>query len=72
MRPVLVVVALSVAALTACGVTDGNTGGTTMTTAAVDDVEANLRARPSFEVAQQQYRTAVHGWATRIASIASD
>jgi hypothetical protein len=69
LRRVLAVAVLSVAALTACGTTGDNDGGTAMTSAESNDVEANLRTRPPFEEAQQQYRAAVQGWATQIASL---
>ncbi|WNG84298.1 LppA family lipoprotein [Mycobacterium sp. ITM-2016-00316] len=60
--------ALSVAALSACGTTSGGDEGAATTSS---DVEANLRARPSFEDARQQYRAAVEGWAAQIVSMST-
>lgn len=60
-----VVVALSVAALSACGSTPGGDDG-----AEFGELEAQLRARPSYETARQQYRAAIEGWAAQIASMA--
>lgn len=62
----LMAAALSVAALSACGATRGGDEGAAV---ASSDVEANLRARPSFEDVRQQYRAAVEGWAAQIASM---
>lgn len=67
-RIILAVVVLSMAALTGCGTTSGDNGGTAMTGTESSDPEATLRTRPSFEEAQRQYRAAVQDWATQIAS----
>lgn len=69
-RRALAGVALSVAALTACGMPGGHTGGSTMTGAEGYDAEANLRARPSFEEARHWYLAAVRDWADRISAMA--
>lgn len=68
-RVMLAVVVLSTVALTACGTTSGDNGGTAMTSTESGDPEAILRARPSFEDAQRQYRAAVQDWAAQIASM---
>lgn len=68
-KTALAVVVLSMAALTACGTTSGVNGGAAMTDVERRDPEATLRARPSFEDAQRQYRAAVQDWATQIASM---
>ena len=64
-------VALSVAALTACGATSGVDEGASKTSTESSDAEAHLRTRPSFEEARQQYRAAVEGWAAQIASMST-
>lgn len=64
----VIAAALSVAALSACGATSGGDEGAAV---ASSDVEASLRARPSFEDARQQYRAAVEGWAAQIASMST-
>ncbi|MGU3652510.1 LppA family lipoprotein [Mycolicibacterium sp. A43C] len=67
-KTALAVVVLSMAALTACGTTSGVNGGAEVTRVEGADPEAILRARPSFEDAQRQYRATVQDWATQIAS----
>ncbi len=63
----VIVAVLSVAVLSACG----TTGGGDQDAAMVSDAEADLRTRPSFEAARQQYRAAVEGWAAQIASMST-
>lgn len=64
----LVAVALSVAALSGCATTGGGDHGAV----AASDAEAELRTRPSFEEARQQYRAAIEGWAAQIASMSPE
>ena len=68
----LAVVVVSTAALTGCGTTSGDSSGAVLTSTEISNPEAALRARPSFEDAQQQYRAAVQGWATQIAPMSPD
>ncbi|MEH3134850.1 MAG: LppA family lipoprotein [Mycolicibacterium neoaurum] len=69
MKTAVAVVVLSTVALAACGTASGDNGGTAMTSTESGDPQATLRARPSFEDAQRQYRAAVQDWAAQIASM---